>query len=69
MQGELEQQMRDMAAQEPGQATFWGARLLVVKQNPITAVLAADPPPAAPPPAPPAHHASPANRWSHRRIL
>jgi len=69
MQGELEQQMRDMAAQEPGQATFWGARLLVAKQNPITAVLAADPSPAAPPPAPPAHHASPANRWSHRRIL
>ena len=69
MQGELEQQMRDMAAQEPGQATFWGARLLVVKQNPITAVLAADPPPAASSPAPPAPPTRPANRWSHRRIL
>ena len=70
IQQELEELMLDGGRNTPRETAEWDRRLMVVRQNPLTAVLRDTTPPS-PTPAttPPPSPAAPAmTRWAHRRL-
>lgn len=68
IQQELETLMHDGGRNAPHESAFWERRLVVVQQNPLTAVLHTSTPPT-PSPIPPLSPPTPTtSRWAHRRL-